>query len=144
MQYPQFVSSVQILSVSSVKATTQTYLSDSIIGLVDANNNSLGIAKSIKGFIAFLDITAVPGVDTVNFQLQIFDETSGQYVTQSQSSARATTGTVVMQIYPGIAPVAAGVGGVTDSVLLTRKWRLRVVHSAGSNFTYSVGIQTLN
>lgn len=88
-----------------------------------------------RGLIAVLDVTAVPGVQTVSLELQGKDAVSGQYYTVLASAAIAAISTTVLRWYPGTAVVA----NLAADHPLPRTWRARVVHSGAGNFTYSVG-----
>lgn len=95
----------------------------------DINKN-----PGIAGVKAFLDVTVVPGVDTVQLVCEAKDRASGKYVQLLACAARATTGTDMLTIYPGITAAA----NVSASDVLPDTYRFRVVHSAGTNFTYSL------
>ena len=91
-----------------------------------------------KGVLVWLNVTAVPGTDTVKLQILAKDPVSGAY---SVLLDGGTTATAVMKtglVYPGVAAAAADINNVAG-FLITRTWRAKVVHSAGSSFTYSVG-----
>jgi hypothetical protein len=87
------------------------------------------------GVIVVIDVTAVPGVDTVTVFIEGKDPASGKYYTILQSAAIVAVSTVVLRVYPGLTAAA----NLVVSDVLPRTWRVRVVHSAGSNFTYSLG-----
>jgi len=91
---------------------------------------------------AYLNVTAVPGVDTVLLQLQEQDPVSGTWVTLAATLAQAATGLIVLKVGPGISAIAAAVAAVAVNQVLPHKWRLNVVHSAGTSFTYSLGFVT--
>ena len=83
---------------------------------------------------AILDVTAVPGTDTVQLVIEGKDPQSGKYYTLLSAAARSTAGTDVLTIGPGVATVAnVSAAGVVPSI-----YRTRVVHSAGTSFTYSL------
>lgn len=105
---------------SSVRAATTN----------SANQNNYGN----KGLHLVVDITAVPGVDTVTPKIQGYDPVSGKYYDILVGAATAITGTTVLKVYPGI--TAAGNVSVSDILPLT--WRVVMTHSAGTDFTYSV------
>ncbi len=88
-----------------------------------------------RGVHLTIDMTAVPGVATVTFTIQGKDPVSGKYYTILASTAIVATGTTVLKVYPGI--TAAANASVSD--ILPRSWRLLCTHSAGTDFTYSVG-----
>jgi len=75
----------------------------------------------------FLNVTAVPGVDTINASVEVKDPVSGAYVTINTGGATAAIVTQLLQ--PG--------GGL--SVKCTRTFRIKITHSGAGNFTYSVG-----
>jgi hypothetical protein len=89
-----------------------------------------------RGVKVVLDATAVPGVDTVQLVVENKDVTSGKYVQVLAAVARAGAGTDTLTVYPG-GVVTANVSA-NDEIADT--YRIRVVHSAGTNFTYSVGV----
>ena len=89
-----------------------------------------------KGCIAILNATVVPGVDTVTLIIEGKDPVSGVYYTVLSAAARVATGTDVLRVYPGIAVTA----NQTASDVLPDTYRARVVHSAGTNFTYSLSV----
>jgi hypothetical protein len=92
-----------------------------------------------RGLKAILNVTAVPGVDTVQLVIEGKDPVSGVYFTVLQAAARAGAGTDVLTVYPGITVTA----NVSAADLLPDTYRVRVVHSAGTNFTYSVSVTEL-
>ena len=104
--------------------------------LVGSDNRKVADAH---GCIVILDVTAVPGVDTVQLTIENKDPVSGKYVTILSAVARSTTGTDVLQVQPG-GPVTAN---VSANASLAQDYRIRVIHSAGTNFTYSVSVQEL-
>ena len=87
---------------------------------------------------AVVTITAVAGTGTIP---------NGMIVSATLTTITATfvnmtggvSGAVILRVYPGI--VAAANLSVND--ILPRSWRLRAVHSAGSNFTYSAVAQMI-
>jgi hypothetical protein len=104
--------------------------------LVGADNKKVPGASGVK---AVLDVTAVPGVDTVQLVLEQKDPVSGKYVQMLAGVAGAGIRTDVLTIYPGVAVAA----NVSASDILPDDYRFRVVHSAGTNFTYSVRLTEL-
>lgn len=91
------------------------------------------------GCLVFINMTAVPGVDTVIFTLEGKDELSGTYYTIIASAALVATGMVVLRVFPGL--VAAANTFVND--VLPRTIRVRTTHSAASSFTYTVAVQPM-
>lgn len=83
-----------------------------------------------------LAVTVVPGVDTVQAVIEGKDEVSGTYYAILSSVAGAGLGAVVLTVHPGVTPAA----NVAVADALPDVYRVRVVHSAGSSFTYSVGV----
>lgn len=96
--------------------------------------------------IAYLNITAVPGVDTVLLKMQEQDPVSLAWsdVAGAATLAQVATGLVKMVLGPSIGPVAASASGVAVQTMLPPRWRLQVVPSAGSNFTYSLAVALYN
>jgi len=91
------------------------------------------------GVYIFFSITAVPGVHTVTLTVTAKDPIAGTYETLLTGSAESTTATKCYLLYPGAGAAANGVD-VVNAFPIPRTWRVTVTHSAGSSFTYSVGI----
>jgi hypothetical protein len=92
-----------------------------------------------RGVKVTLDVTIVPGGDTVQLVIENKDPTSGKYVQVLAAAAGAGVRTDTLTVFPG-APVAAN---VSANDMISEVYRIRVVHSAGSNFTYSVNVSEL-
>ena len=131
---------------SSVRTATQIIVG--AILLAPVSNNSLvppnPMVPDASGLVAYLNVTAVPGTDTVQLVLEEQDPVSLVWSTVAATTATAVTGMVRLKIKPSITAVAATTTGVTVQDVLPAIWRIRVVHSAGSNFTYSLGLVVYN
>lgn len=92
-----------------------------------------------RGCKAILVVSAVPGIDTVQLVIEGKDPASGTYFTILSAAARAGAGTDVLTVLPGVT-VTANVSAADE---LPDVYRARVVHSAGTNFTYSLSITEL-
>lgn len=90
---------------------------------------------SARGLHLTIDMTAVPGNDTVTPVIQGYDETSGKYYTILTGAAIVATGTTVLKVYPGL----PGTANAIANDILPSSWRVTMTHSAVTNFTYSVG-----
>jgi hypothetical protein len=88
------------------------------------------------GCIVVFNVTAVPGVDSVTMSIEGKDPVSGTYFTVLAAAARLTTGADVLQVQPGGAVTA----NVSANASLPDVYRIKVTHSAGSNFTYGVSV----
>lgn len=103
-----------------------------------ATNNSVDLKnKNYRGLHLVIDMTVVPGVDTVTFTIQGKDPLSGKYYTILASAAIVAVSTVVLKVYPGLTAAA----NLVASDVLPEDWRVLATHSAATNFTYSVGAQ---
>jgi hypothetical protein len=105
--------------------------------LVGADNKKVPGSNGVK---AVLDVTAVPGVDTVQLVIENKDPVSGKYVQVLAAAARAGAGTDTLTVYPGGKVTA----NVSENDEIADNYRVRVVHSAGTNFTYSVSVTELS
>ena len=90
-----------------------------------------------RGLLVHMDITAVPGGDTVILRLQFKDPVSGIYDTLLSDAAVSVTGIRTAIIYPGVGAASNGIH-VVQSRILSRTWRVAVAHSGSGSFTYSV------
>ena len=91
------------------------------------------------GVQAYLIVTAVPTVQTLTFSV-LGKDASGTYTTLLAGTASATTGTVPLTVFRGATVTA----NVSANNCLPDQWALRVTHSAGGNFTYSVVYNTID
>ncbi|HYD33802.1 MAG TPA: hypothetical protein VEA39_04465 [Methylophilaceae bacterium] len=88
------------------------------------------------GIHVIVDVTAVPGTDTVTPSIQGRDPVSGKYYDLLVGSAISAVGTVVLKVGQGIAAAA----NLAAADIVPSSWRVVLTHSAGTNFTYSVGL----
>jgi len=93
--------------------------------------------RGAAGVIIYFNVSAVPGTDTVTLSVEGKDPVSGNYGVIFTAAAIATTVQPARYIiYPG----ASGTGPTaTLACPIPRTWRVKITHSAASNFTYSVG-----
>lgn len=77
-----------------------------------------------RGAKVVIDVTAITGTSpTLTVTVQGKDEVSGKYYTLLASASLTSTGTTVLEIYPGIANAANSTQGVT----LPKVWRVNTV-----------------
>ena len=112
--------------------------------LIDPNYNTgysgNGINPEVAGLIAYLNVTVAPGVETLTLVLEEQDPASLVWSTVASTTATVATGMIRMKVKPSITAVAATITGVTVQDQLPAIWRVRVVHSASGNWTYSLGV----
>lgn len=105
------------------------------------------------GIIALLDITATPNnAETLTLAIQAKDSISGKYlpltafatILASGLGALPVTATFGYTLYPGTAETAAVGNHEVQSLVLSRTWRVQVIHSAGGSWTYSVSYALVN
>jgi hypothetical protein len=90
--------------------------------------------KLHRGLHLVINVTSVPGVDTVTPKIQGYNPNTGLWYTLLTGTAISTTGINVLKIYPGISASA----NASASDFLPEIWNLVMTHSAGTNFDYSV------
>lgn len=92
--------------------------------------------------IAYLNVTAVPGVDTVLLKMQELEPVTQTWVDTPgvATLAQVATGLIKMVVDAHVAAVAASASGVTANTVIPPNWRLVVVHSGAGNFTYSLAV----
>jgi hypothetical protein len=103
------------------------------------------VTYNARGIICFLNITAVPGIVTVNGRIQFKDPASGVYIDAPVvagsgsflpiSSTSAALTTLIFQL----GNMSFDAGANNFSSILPRTIRIRTTHSGAGNFTYSVG-----
>lgn len=90
-----------------------------------------------RGVMLWFDLTAVPGVDTVQVTVELKDPVSGKYTGAYYfEAALAGTGFRTYLVYPG--HTAGQLNGSINQAI-PRTWRVTVTHVGAGNFTYSVG-----
>lgn len=88
-----------------------------------------------KGVHLVLDITVVPGVQTITVDVEGIDPISGLSYSLLTSAAFVATGLQnPLTVYPGITVVA----NEQSSIILPINWRATVTHSGAGAFTYSL------
>jgi hypothetical protein len=144
--YTQTIQGIYTALTSATRNTTQTVVGSSLIDPQSIKDQRLqtGINTEASGLIAYLNVSAVPGVDTVQLVLEEQDPASGSWSQVTATTATAVTGMVIMKIKQAITAVAATTTGVRIQDTLPALWRLRVVHSGVGNFTYSLGVVLYN
>lgn len=84
---------------------------------------------------AYLNITAVPGGDTVKVGIYAKDPVSGAYYLLLESATTAVTGLTVIRLGPGL----ENENNVRKADALPRTFRFGTTHSGSGSFTYSIG-----
>lgn len=87
----------------------------------------------------WLNVTIVPGVDTIQVNVQGYDPASSAWYTIAADAAISTA--QARQIVLGLGAVSGG--SAAESVFgipLPRQYRVTVVHSGPGSFTYSLGV----
>ena len=90
-----------------------------------------------RGAMVMLNVTAVPGIDSVQLVIEGKDPVSGVYTTLLAAVARLIAGVDVLTVGPG----ALVTVNVSANAALPDTYRVRVIHSAGTSFTYSISVQ---
>jgi hypothetical protein len=85
-----------------------------------------------RGVHVYVDVTAVPGGETLTVDIEALIDTGVYYSLHSGTPINAT-GVYIYKVYPGL-----GGGSAIANDALPRTWRVTVTHSAGGSWTYSV------
>lgn len=93
-----------------------------------------------RGVIVVVDVTAVPGVDTITVAIQGKSALGSDYYAILTSAALVATGVVVLVVYPGVTVAA----NLAASHPLPRLWRVSVTASGVGSFTYSISGNYIN
>ena len=143
--YTQTVQGIYTAIPSGTRNATQVILGKD---LIDKNNASprfsSGINPEVAGIIAYLNVTAVPGVETLQLVLEEQDPASGVWALVTQTLANANAQMIRLKMKQAIGAIGASQTQVQVQDTLPPIWRIRVVHSGVSNFTYSLGIALYN
>lgn len=84
-----------------------------------------------RGLVAYLNVSAVPGVDTVTLSILAIDPVSGNAKTLGATAAISAVSLTLLALYPGLA-------GSSLNFALPRSFALRVQHAGAGAFTYSL------
>jgi hypothetical protein len=143
--YTQTVQGLYTALASAARSSTQTINGKTLIDPNSGNPTfSSGINPEASGIIAYLNITAVPGVDSVSLVLEEQDPASGVWTQVAATLPILVTGMVRLKLKQAIAAITASATQVQVQDTLPPIWRLRVVHSGAGSFTYSLGIALYN
>ena len=143
--YTQPIQGIYSPLASAARTATQTVTGKDLID--PRNSNSFfttGINPEVSGLIAYLNVTAAPGVETLQLVLEEQDPNSGVWSQVIATTATTATGMVRLKIKPAIQSIAATATQVQVQDTLPAIWRLRVVHSASGSWTYSLGVVLYN
>lgn len=122
---------VLALSFSAAHAGQDTILTSAVR---TATTTTSDIVKQTEDAVTFiLNVTAVPGVQTLTPKIQGKDSL-GNYYDIVVGTASATTGIVLLKVGPGIASVA----NVAIGDMLPDVYRVVITHSSTGNFTYTL------
>jgi hypothetical protein len=105
-----------------------------------ATLNSLTFRTNARGGIFVLNITTVPGVDTIALSIEGFNSTLGTYYTLVTGAVQIGTGQIIYKLYPSIAAVA----NVAFDEILPSIFRFTVTHSGAGAFDYSLNALMLD
>lgn len=130
--------------------TTDIALLDSEVRSATNVTDDVRSARDDKALMFFLDITKAPAASatTLTFVLEAKDPVSGKYVpvTSYEASKKGEelgAGTTLVFIVGSASAETKDVAAVQSQALaLPRTWRAKVVHSAGGNWTYTLGYES--
>jgi len=145
--YTQTVQGIYTPLPSAVRTTTQTISGKDLIDPNNANARfASGINPEASGIVAYLNVTAAPGIETIQLKLQEQDPASGSWVDLQGALTTATTvtGMIRLKLKQAIVSIAASASGVQVQDTLPAIWRIVVVHSGAGNWTYSLGVVLYN
>lgn len=143
--YTQTIQGMYTALPSAARTTSQTIIGRDLIDPRNTNSFfSTGINPEVSGLIAYLNVTAAPGIETVQLVLEEQDPVSLVWSLISGTLVTTVTGLVKMKVKQAISVVAASIGGVQTQDTLPAIWRVRIIHSGGGSWTYSLGIVLYN
>ena len=142
--YTQPIQGVYTALASAVRTTTQVINGKDLVDPKNGTQFSSGINQEVSGIIAYLNITSAPAIETLQLAVEEQDPASGIWSTVVATLVTSATGLVKLKLKQAIAAVAASTSVVQSQDTLPAMWRVRVIHSAGGNWTYSLGIVLYN
>jgi hypothetical protein len=137
MKLKVFLASLILAASFSVQAAQDTVLA---LSARTATTTSSNITKTTEKSAHFvINVTVVPGVDTITPKIQAMDNL-GNYYDLLVGAAISTTGITVLKIAQGGAVIAGGAA----ADFMPDVYRVVVTPSAGTSFTYSVTVNKSN
>lgn len=139
---PASCKALQNFGVGSVHNATAYILGADIIDPALTKGERSGSGAEASGGIVYLNVTAIGnGTDTIQLVLQEQDPTSGTWANVAATTATANTlGLIKLKLKDSINQVAATATQVVIQDKFPKTWRIGVVHSGASSFTYSLGL----
>jgi hypothetical protein len=139
---PASCKALQNFGVGSVHNATAYIYGIDIMDPVGVNGLRSGVGVEASGGIVYLNVTAIGnGTDTIQLVLQEQDPTSGAWSNVAATTATAnTTGVIKLKLKDSINQVAATATQVVIQDKFPKTWRIGIIHSGASNFTYSLGL----
>lgn len=108
-------------------------------GTYDASQTAELTNPGARGAYFVMDITTVPGTDTIQLFVDVWNIAENDWYAIAQDDATAATGVRQLLIYPGAVDTDSDLDKVVQ-LPLPHRLRVRVTHSAASDFVYSVGV----
>lgn len=129
--YDRIRNTTALTALASAARTTTTASSD----LTNWNFRGIRVA---------LNVTAASGTGGLQLQIQGKDSaiSNTYYAINATPVAVTTTGVTVYDLYPGALTVQGGITQVTAG-LLSRVFRMNVIHGDASSYTYSVSFDAI-
>ena len=134
----KYLAVLAAMCIATTVQAEQTTLYASAVRAATITSSDIVKSSNYRGIHVIINVTAVPGADTITPKIQGRTAT-GTYYDLLVGSAIVATGTNVIKINPGAAVIANAVASDT----IPDVWRVVVTHSAATNFTYSVDYNTL-
>ncbi len=104
-----------------------------------------------RGLMLVLDITKAPNAnDTLTVSIEAKDPATGKYITltafaaSKKGSELGEGGTLAFTLYPGAAETTALGNHEVMALPMPSRYRATVTHSAGGEWTYTLGALSLN
>ncbi len=103
------------------------------------NSSSPQTNRGWRGIRVFVNVTAAVDTPSVVFTIEVADPLSGVYTALLTSAAITGTGHHLLEVAPGITPVA----NLAVAKQVGRTWRVTATHADSDSITYSVAWEGL-
>ena len=143
--YTPTIQGIYTARASAVRNASQTIVGRDLIDPANASSIfGTGINPEVSGLIVYLNVTAAPGIETLQLILEEQDPASLTWSVVGATLVTTTAGMVKLKVKQSILSIAASTAGIQLQDTLPYAWRIRIVHSAAGNWTYSLGIVLYN
>ena len=128
-----------VAAVSTIRNATLVILGLDLMDPKHSDGFRTGSGAEASGIIAYLNITAV-GTGTLQLVLEEQDHVSLAWSQVAATVAANSIALVKLKLKSSITQIVSTSTNAVIQDVLPANWRIRIIHTDGSNYTYSLGV----